>query len=146
MPPVGGCVGRRCGWFRGCCDDRLRAGVVGSGHGAGKHVDHTAADVDVKREEGVAGEIAEGLECSIQSIGCFLVEGEVDWLLDGLLLGFHGRPNECPASWCWAAFCLDLVRAEACCDPAQLRKVACKPLLFGMSALYTPETSCMCLF
>lgn len=98
-------------------------------------MDHTAADVDVEGEEGIAGEIAEGLERSVQSIGCFLVEGEVDWLLDGLLLGFHGGPNKCPASRCWAAFCLGLMRAKGCCDPAQLREVACKPLLFGMSAL-----------
>lgn len=95
-------------------------------------------------KEGVAGEVAEGLQRSVQCIGCFLVEGEVDWLLDGFLLGFHRGPDECPASWCWAAVCLGLMRAKGC-DPAQLRKVACKPLLFGMSA-HTSGASSMRLF
>lgn len=106
-------------------------------------MDYAAADVNVQGEEGVAGKIAERLEGSVQSIGCFLVEGEVDGLLDRFLLGFHRGPDECPASWCWAAVFLGLMRAKGC-DPAQLRKVACKPLLFGRSVDPT-ETWCMCV-
>lgn len=83
-------------------------------------------------EERVGGEVAERLECCVQGSGCFLVEWEVDWLVEGFLSGFHSSPDECPATWCWASLYLGLSRVRGC-DSTQLREVACEPLLLSIS-------------
>lgn len=69
---------------------------VWSVHGPGQHVDHAAAHVDVEGEEGLAGEIAQGLERLVESCGGFLVEGEVYGVVDAVALRFH-RANERPS-------------------------------------------------
>lgn len=100
MPPVVVCVG---GW--GC-----RFGVpaaclgIGAGHCAGEHVDDAAADVDMEGEEGARGKVAEGLEGSVEGLGGFGVEGEVDLLLlaEVVVFGLHSGADEGPAAGGWA--------------------------------------------
>ena len=87
MPPV--CVGVRGGrrWF-----GIVRGGRgVGAGHCSGEHVDDAAADVDVEGEEGIGGEVAEGLEGGVEGARCFGVEGEVDLVVEVVVVfRFHG--------------------------------------------------------
>ena len=64
---------------------------VGAGHCSGEHVDDAAADVDVEGEEGIGGEVAEGLEGGVEGARCFGVEGEVDLVVEIVVVfRFHG--------------------------------------------------------